>query len=729
MSLKSFSLFHRPYQRQWFWIGICSILITIYLLQHPATTIDIQNNQSFHEVGMVEASEYGAFRWTFPQAQLTFPSLWIDRAWFPSYAISQIVELRLHDYFANQSLQVGNTTFAIATQPRVYHMLTQHTATIALMSLETGSEPSEHHSLGVMVFAASRISTILTMSDVFVLWVQVLLVCSVFAGIARLFQYIVATPIPLWGNLAHVGIWLAWWVAMPEGNAEFLLGWGFVGVSLVVLRWVLHPWQWSWPLYFALLLGLTVFRIWMVWWYVDVPTRDKYLPLPFMWEPYWSITLWLLILVGVRLVAGKHFLINPWAVTCAAGCALFSMDSGGYWPALNWMTFLPITYLGDWPGVWEFLRTSRVAIPPLLLIVEFAIHGNELLMHIYRWIIPKAFLFTALCVVVFRGVTNPRERLIRGILLMIWAYAFTKIQVQSGFFVYDFFLGSLLLFAVHLAFRDDLQLWQWGVIGMLLVVMDSMRPFGMLILAIVTPWLAIRSWRIHHIRGLLYLCLPLLLSVFWHGHHIINLGQLNWSNHTGFNFCNAWECPKPPNLLAEAPALAERYWPNINTEAHEYNSRQLLKSGLRYQIEHPTQALARAGTLLYNIISVPYTYSHMDMPTKLIGNGWWNDVYRLFMFVMMILQSILGIAVARMTFSSLRSRIPIQHEYLVGHTIILLLVLVMPNMVEFGENYRFIVGAVMWLAALPSWHEYHSFVTRWIPLTISLAPKNEKRES
>jgi hypothetical protein len=53
----------------------------------------------------------------------------------------------------------------------------------------------------------------------------------------------------------------------------------------------------------------------------------------------------------------------------------------------------------------------------------------------------------------------------------------------------------------------------------------------------------------------------------------------------------------------------------------------------------------------------------------------------------------------------------------------------MPNMVEFGENYRFIVGAVMWLAALPSWHEYHSFVTRWIPLTISLAPKNEKRES
>lgn len=713
MPLKSFFPLRHHYQSPWFWVVVCSILITIFFLHRDSTTVDLQNDQSFRDFGTVETSEYGAFRWSFPQARLLFPPRWLDYTWLPSHAIAQIVKLRLHDYFADQSLQIENTTFAIATQPRVYYVLTSQTATIPLISVTTATEPSAQQSLGVMVLVASRISTIFTYTDLFVLWLSVILVSSVCAGIAGVFQRIVATPLPWWGHLAHIGIWLGWWVASPEGNTEILLAWGFIAVSLLVLRWVLHPWQWSWPLYFAILLGLTIFRIWMMWWYVDIPTRDKYLPLPFLWEPYWVVTLWLSVLVGIRLVAGKDFLIDPWIIACALGCAFLTMDSGGHWPALQWMTFLPIEYLSDWHGVWEFLRTSRVAIPPLLLISEYAIYDNELLMHIYRWIVPKSFLFTSLLVVVFRGITNSRERFIRGILLMIWAYVFTKVQVQSGFFVYDFFLGALLLFAVHLAFRRDLKLWQWGIVGILLVLMDSMRPFGMLILAIVAPWLAVRSWRIHHTRGLLYLCIPLLLSVFWHGHHIVNLGQLNWSNHTGFNFCNAWECPKPPNLLPEAPALAERYWPNINTEAHAHNSQQLLKSGLMYQIEHPVQAVARAGKLLFNILSVPYTYSYMDVPPKLIGNGWWNDVYRLLMFVMMVLQIILCSAVVRMIFISLRLRTPIQHEYLVGHTIILILVLVLPNMVEFGENYRFIVGAVMWLAAIPAWDEYKSFVTRW----------------
>ena len=713
MPLKSFSLLRHRDQSLWFWIVVCSILVTIFFLHRTSTTVDLQNDQSFRDFGTVETSEYGAFRWSFPRAQLIFPERWIDRVWFPSHATAQIVVLRLHDYFADQSLQIEHTTFAIATQPRIYYVLSSHATTIPLIAMTT-TESSEQSSLGVMVLAASRISTLFTYLDFIVLWLYSVLVCGICAGVVSVFQRIVATPLPWWGQFPHIGIWLGWWIASPEGNTEILIAWGFIAVSLLVLRWVLHPWQWSWPLYFALLVGLTMFRIWMMWWYVDIPTRDKYLPLPFLWEPYWSWGVWLLLLVGVRSCAGPAYIIDKWWLFCATGCAFLSMDSGGYWPALAWMTFLPIETLGDWHGVWEFLRTSRVAIPPLLLITEFAIHGNDTLMHIYRWVIPRAFLFIALLLAVFRGVTTPRERFIRGTLLIIWAYAFTNVQIQSGYFVYDFFLGTFLLVAIHLAYRNDLQIWHWSIIGVLLVLMDSMRPFGMLILAIVVPWLAVRSWRIHRSRGLLYLCLPLVVSVLWHGHHIVNLGQLNWSNHSGFNFCNAWECPTPPNLLPEAPPLAERYWPNINTEIHEHNSRQLLRSGLTYQLEHPTQALARAGQLLFNVVSVPYTYSYFDEPTRLIGNGWWIDVYRFFMFSLIVMQSLLAIAVVRMVATSLRTRTPIAHGHLIGHVSILVFILIVPNMVEFGENYRFIVGATMWLALIPAWDEYTSFVTHWL---------------
>jgi hypothetical protein len=240
--------------------------------------------------------------------------------------------------------------------------------------------------------------------------------------------------------------------------------------------------------------------------------------------------------------------------------------------------------------------------------------------------------------------------------------------------------------------------------------MDTMRPFGMLILAIVVPWLAIKSWRIHRLRGVLYLCVPLLLSVMWHGHHIITLGQSNWSNHTGFNLCNAWECPEPANLYPEAPPVADGLWTNINTAEHEHNSQQLLRSGLIYQLTHPVQTVVRAGELLLNIVIVPYIAG----APAVIGNGWWIDIYRMMMVSMMVLHSLLMLAVVRMIVASIRTRTYIQEWYPVGLMLIMMMVLIIPNMVEYGENYRFIAGTAMWLAAIPAWEWYRSFIQRWL---------------
>lgn len=699
----------------WALLIICSIVITVMFVQPVSTSVDIQKERFFHGFGEAEMSERGEFRWSFINATLLFPQRWIDYAWFPQSSIGQLTTIRVQDIYEGQELRIGNMQFAIDAQPRFYQILTAQQPVISFEATKINISP-EQRQLGVPLFSAEREPTTHTWADYFFVWLCVLCASMGIVIITALLQRIIAPSAPWWVSLLHVGIWLMWWVASPAGNGEIVLAWGFVGATLLMIRWILTPWRWSWILYLAILLGLMSFRIWSMWGQfnlssdIELHNYKPYLPLPFEWEPYWSWTVWLLVLLGVRLLAGREYILDAQWLLWSAGCSFLSMLNNGYWPAHGWMNIISLEYLGSWSGVWEFLRTSRVAVSPLLLIAEFAVQGNALWMLAYGWIIPRAILFAAMLLAVFRGVTTPRERLIRGALLMVWTYAFTMIKPLDNYFIYDFLLGALLLFAIHLAYRRDIVPWQWAVVGILLVLMDTMRPFGMLILAVVVPWLAIKSWRTHHLRGVVYLCIPLVLSVVWHGHHIINLGQSNWSNHTGFNLCNAWECPTPPDLYPEAPPLADGLWTNINTEAHEHNSRQLLKSGFIYQITHPFQSIVRAGELLFNIVNVPFV---AGIPA-LIGNGWWIDVYRFLMLGMMIAQLLLMFAVIGMLVTAWRTRVAIHEWYMVGHVLIIIMVLIIPNLVEYGENYRFIAGTAMWLAAIPAWDSYRAFVKRWL---------------
>lgn len=701
----------------WAMCVLSSLLVTMVFSQRVAAPIDIQKERYFDGFGDVETSHLGEFRWSSPKATLLFPQQWQDYAWFSSHRTAQIIILKMEDVYEDQQLRIGNIQFAVDTQPRAYQILSAQQSTVSFVATKVNIS-LEQRELGIPLFSAMREATLRSTYDYGVLWLQVLAVLLVIIVMTAVLQRIVAIASPWWVSLIHVGIWIVWWILSPAGNGEILLAWGFVAVSLLLLRWTLTPWRWSWLVYLVILGVFMAFRVWAMGVQADLPSDiilanyKPYLPLPFEWEPYWSWSVWLLMVVGIRTLAGRDYIIDVWWVGCAAGCALLSMVSNGYWPAHGWMNVISLEYLGDWNGVWQFLRTSRVAVPPLLLITEFAVQHNTLLMLAYGWIIPRAILLLAMALAVFRGVTSPRERYIRGVLLLVWTYAFTMIKPLDNYFVYDFLLGAVLLYAIHLAYRSDIAVWQWAVVGVLLVVMDTLRPFGMLILVVVVPWLAMRSWRMHRIPGVVYLCVPLLLSVVWHGHHVVNLGQSNWSNHTGFNLCNAWECPTPPDMHPEAPPVADGLWTNINTKEHEENSRRLLKSGLVYQITHPVQTVVRTGELLYNIVVVPYIAGQ----PAVIGNGWWIDVYRVLMFGMMVIQLVLMVSVVRMLWVSLRTRTPVTNWYLVGHTCVIVLVLIIPNMVEYGENYRFIAGTAMWLAAIPAWHEYRSFVVRWLAI-------------
>lgn len=693
----------------------CSLFITIHVVRNQTLAINIQQSRYFHEFSEVETSAQDDFRWSFPRATLLFPQQWTDYAWFPAHTYAQIIQLRMQNPLEVSSLVVGQTEFAVDTHLRTYSLL-QNQQSVVLFWAHTVNRSPDQRLLGVPLFSASRTSTLWANIDYFSIWLQIIIFCGVLFGLISFLSHVTFASSPWWVNLIHFMVWICWWFMSPPGNFEPLFAWGLILLSILLLRWIFPVWKAPWRIYFILLSCFVVFRTWMMWWHiglsadVELNPAIKYASLPFVWEPYWIWIVCFGVLLGVRIIAGKDYVYDGWWVLCVVVCAVLSMKSSGYWPVRAWMNFLPFQYLKDWVSVWEFLRTSRVALPPLLLVIEYAIQHDTLARIFYMWLLPRMILLCAMVLAVFRGITSQKERWVRGALLCVWVFAFTEIKSLDEYFIYDFFLGAFLLFAVHLAYRQGINQWHWIAVGCFLVIMDSMRPYGMLVLAVAVPWLALRSWNIHRLRGVLYLCFPLLISVFWHGHHIINLGQMTWSNHAGFNFCNAWECPQPPHLLPESPPLADGYWANINTEAHEYNSRQLLKSGIEYQLTHPMKSIERTGKLILNIITVPYRAGPTD---TIIGNGWWIDIYRLIMFAMIVIQIALLFAVGNMILSALRNHHHI-NWYMVGHASVIILVLFIPNLVEYGENYRFIAGTSMWLANIPAWPDYQSFIMKWM---------------
>jgi len=720
MSIKHIFTWSRREHGLWALLVVCSIVVCAWFVQPATTRVDLTQTRFFDDFSEREPSAYADFRWSFPRSQVLFPQRWVDFAVFPARATGQIVTLHINDMQPPQVLSVADVALQSDAMPRIYHVLTAQSATVALRTSQVYLSP-EQRQLGVQVFAATRHSTRLTAWDVVLIWMHVALACLAIVGGSALIQRIVSTSAPLWLSLVHVAIWMLWWLASPAGSGEFLMAWGFVVTTLWWLRRSVTPWRWSWPAYIAIVGVLMFLRVGVSWWQAglpsDIPLADYNInfQLPIVWEPYWSWSVWLLAMAVFGWLAGRDFVVDWWLVVWSVACVLVSLRSNGYWPVHTWMYVISLEYLGTWQGVWEFLQTSRVAIPPLLLGIEFAIHNYTVPEIVYVWLIPRAVLLAAMLLAVFRGITDQRERLVRGGLLVLWMYAFTAVKTLDNYFIYDVLFGSLLLFAVHLAHRADLALWQWAVVGGLLVLMDSMRPFGMVVLFVVTPWMLWRSWLQHRWVGVVVCAVPLLISVAWHGHHIVNLGQSNWSNHTGFNLCNAWECPRPADMQPEAPPVADGLWPNINTAVHEQNSQRLLKSGLAYQLAHPGQSLRRAGELLLNVFLVPFEPG----PPAVIGNGWGVDLYRGFMFALMVLNMVLLGAVVRMLLAVLRRRTTLHASAVIGHVVIIMLVLVVPNLTEYGENYRFVAGAAMWLAALPPWADYRAFVATWLPIRSS----------
>lgn len=701
----------------WILFFVCSLALCVWFIQPITTAVNLQSDRYFDRFSEQEQSDYADFRWSFPQSQLLFPQRWVDFALFPSQSTAQIVSVHFKDMYQSQTMQVGGVYVQSDAMPRRYHVLTAQSSVVALQTSKVYLSP-EQRELGVQVFAANRQSTRLSFADIVSIWVQIVLILlAILAGTAVL-HYLIGEATSKWFFGVHASMWIAWWLTSPVGSGEFVMAWGFVAATLWWMRDAVSLSRWSWLTYGGVLFAFVLIRVGAGWFQYgmssDVPLVNHNInfQLPIIWEPYWSWGVWLIAMWLLRWVAGRDYLFDWWLVLFSALGVLVSVQSNGYWPVHTWMYVISLEYLDNWQGVWDFLRTSRVAIPPLLLIIEFAIHNHTLLEIIYVWLLPRAILLVAMLLVVFRGITDWRERMIRGVALLLWLYAFTLVKTLDNYFIYDILFGAVLLFAVHLAYRKDIVLWQWAVVGVLLVLMDSMRPFGMVVLAVVGPWLLYRSWRMHSWQGMVLLALPLCLSVTWHAHHIINLGQMNWSNHTGYNVCNAWECPIPPDLSPEAPPVAEGLWPNINTEVHQHNSQRLLKSGIEYQLTHPDQTLRRAGELLLNILIVPYEPG----TPALIGNGWWVDVYRIAMLVLMLLNVVLMVALARMILAVLRRRTTLQAGYFLGNMAVIMLVLVLPNLTEYGENYRFISGAAMWLAALPPWAEYRSFVRAWLPI-------------
>jgi hypothetical protein len=150
---------------------------------------------------------------------------------------------------------------------------------------------------------------------------------------------------------------------------------------------------------------------------------------------------------------------------------------------------------------------------------------------------------------------------------------------------------------------------------------ELVRPFVLALLPVflLSAYLRLRQ---RPRRFFLALLVPLcLFSGVWHLHLALAHGQVLWTNHSGFNLVRAW--PQTPlrsdDFIEEVhnQPVAERRWPNLNTEEHFVNSKMLQRAVLDYVVTHPRAALSNAFARILDFVTIPTsTNRHLAQPRR-----------------------------------------------------------------------------------------------------------------
>jgi hypothetical protein len=685
---------------------LCLIIGVAWQLLHTAYhEYRFTNNQAF--IGFWEPEQYipqgttqvTKFRLSSNVSRILFQSQWSDFvAW--RCLNQQITTLHV---FAPLN-QVATITIDNATQIVDYHarriqLLQCQQSDVAITSdspfVPTAAEP-RHITFGL--YNASR----------------VLLPNAFFGGIALLVTLCIAGCVGglIWINLwllrAHTQLWwllgltfmtLCLWTQFSVVSGEPLLVLGGVLFTLFVLKPHVTIVQLRW-VFIGMLSSVLLMRIGIMWWYVGgieyVTAYPSILKqaIPLTYQPYWW---WFCMVMSAQIliwIESPHVQRDGWWWGMLLFMVTVLQTITGYWNATGWSNTLDITAIQQWSAVADLLAHMRIAIPPILLISEYAIRDYPLFQTLYGWCLPSIAISVCIMLGFSATVLSPRERMVRMIISALLFITVIIIKGMLNFFIYDVLTSFFFVVYCQLLVRQQFTPTRAFMLGIILMCFDMMRPFTLVFVPLLALLGGYHIYKTQGWRRVLYFCAPLLVLVVWHANHILVLGQWNWTNHAGFNLCHAWPCPDVA-LLPEAPPLNSGLWPNINTAVHQINSQRLLHAFITELQTNPSMIMPTLYRLVQNNLFITRT---LEVSIHPVITGVFTCIYIGGMVMQLV---VVGNGLRNAYQRSWQQWLRQPEQIFFWYAVILLSMILITTITESGENYRWIIGFVLILGYFP----------------------------
>jgi len=314
----------------------------------------------------------------------------------------------------------------------------------------------------------------------------------------------------------------------------------------------------------------------------------------------------------VKLIRGwQHRFPLPLTVTIA-GAAVLTMGLPGMFPGILWMNVLEPTAYGTWETWLAGVANMRIPVSPLTLAVEGWLIHSAFGFGMYKWIFFRMMLIGMLVLALFHHTHSRSYWWLVGIGLgfvacysAYYTQMFAANHIAYLAFNNDIILVFALLVLTTILRRPHLQKGHVLAAGGLLAMADMTRPYMVAFTPFFVMLVCGYLWGRVPKQWLLLLCIPLMPLALWHGHHVVNLHQPTWSNHAGYNLCNAWPCPNDVTLEPESPRISVYRGINLNTAEHTSNSQALTRALIATNMQDPARALMRGSKLILYSMSMP----------------------------------------------------------------------------------------------------------------------------
>lgn len=554
-------------------------------------------------------------------------------------------------------------------------------------------------------------------------------------ALSRLFPYIdVPNRFPAWalfgGIPLVVGVTLAWYAPYASNGCFRTIT--PPPCSLTQLDYWVYPWQ------SLLQLPALVFPP------IAGVRYSNIAPLPGEVQPVMAVVVFVLTSLMVKAIRGWRLPLPVPLIITIAGASFITMGLPGMFPGILWMNVLEPTAYGTWATWYAGVTSMRIPVSPLTLAVEGWLIHSAFGFGMYKWVFFRMMLIGVLVLALFHHAQTRLYWWLAALgmsILICYSTYYTQMFAANHIAYLVFNNDIILVFALivlsTLLRRPNLHGRHVFAIGSLLAIADMTRPY----MVVFTPLLVILVcgylWTRVPKQWLLLLCIPLIPIVLWHSNHVVNLHQPTWSNHAGYNLCNAWTCPNNVPLEPESPRTSFYRGTNFNTAVHSQNSQTLTRALIESNLHDPVRALIRGSKLILYSMSMPAPHatsvSNMRYPDIVasypewhawsadawldivLADVWWpphqpvtllarigNTGLRILFGALFALQAVYAWRLVRHLSQQVRQRPtrPMPRR-LLWHGIyasVLLGMYGVSNLSEFGENYRWVT--MMGMAAL-----------------------------